>query len=191
MEPQIRERLGEALAQLAADRKDEGAWRMLFDCSWATALSTANRILRGQLDIARDVAQEVFQRVVRYCDFGQLKDPDAFLLYLKAISRNAARDAARALGAAAVVESVEESVIENLRVSPETPENLVRAQQLMSELLVQLDEESRDLLNLLIQGYTVAEIAARLNLSYSNAGVRLHRLRQLLRNYLKEREINK
>jgi len=151
----------------------------------------ANRILRGQLDIARDVAQEVFQRVVRYCDFSQLKDPDAFLLYLKAISRNAARDAATALGAAAVVESVEESVIENLRVSPETPENLVRAQQLMSELLVQLDEESRDLLNLLIQGYTVAEIAARLNLSYSNAGVRLHRLRQLLRNYLKEREINK
>jgi hypothetical protein len=87
MEPQSKQRLAQALAHLASDRTDEDAWRSLLDCSWATALSTANRILRGELEIARDVAQEAFQRVVRYCDFRQLQDPDAFLLYLKAISR--------------------------------------------------------------------------------------------------------
>jgi RNA polymerase sigma factor (sigma-70 family) len=170
---------------------DEGAWRTLFECSWATALSTANRVLRGQLEVARDVAQETFQRVVRYCDLGQLKNPDAFLFYLRAISRNAARDAAKALGADAVVESVEESVIESLQVSGETPENLLRAQELMTEFLVQLDDESRELLNLLIQGYTVAEISVLLKLSYSNAGVRLHRLRLLLLNYMKGKEIDR
>jgi hypothetical protein len=82
--------LKNALKGLSVDRTDEDAWRVLFEQSWATALVTANRVLRGQLELARDVAQEAFHRIVRCCKFTGLLDPDDFLLYLKAVCRNAA-----------------------------------------------------------------------------------------------------
>lgn len=184
-----KEQLSQALQDLAMRRDDTRAWEIVITGSWATAVAVAHRVLRGQLEPAQDVAQEVFRRIVQYCNFQELQDADEFLAYLRAVSLNASRDALRRLAPRAADVPLEE--IETGRESrsrPETPEEILLARQLREELLDQLNPIDQQLLQLLIEGYSLDEIAARLGLSYSNAGVRLHRLRQVLRNYIAEKD---
>jgi len=72
---------------------------------------------------------------------------------------------------------------------PATPEELARAKQLKNELLTALEPADQQLFKLLIEGYTLPEISSRLDLSYSNAAVRLHRLRSLLRKYMQDKDL--
>jgi RNA polymerase sigma factor (sigma-70 family) len=183
-----KEQLSQALQDLAMRRDDPRAWEIVITGSWATALAVAHRVLRGQLEPAQDVAQEVFRRIVQYCNFQELQDGDAFLAYVRAVSLNAARDALRRLVPRAAEVPLEElETGRTPRSGPETPDEILLAQQLREELLAQLDPTDQQLLQLLIEGYSLGEIATRLRLSYSNAGVRLYRLREFLRNYITEK----
>jgi len=184
-----KEQLSQALRDLAARRDDRRAWEIVFTGSWATALAVAHRVLRGQLEVAKDVAQEVFRRVVQYCNFEELQDAEVFLAYLRAVSLNAARDALRQLAPRGIeipIDELERGTAQ--RGWPETPEQVLLAKLLREELLAQLDPINRQLFQLLIEGYSPDEIATLLGLSYSNVGVRLHRLRQVLRNYLAKKD---
>jgi RNA polymerase sigma-70 factor (ECF subfamily) len=183
-----RVQLQNALKSLSVNRTDEDAWRILFEQTRAAGVDAAKRVLRGQAELADDVAQEAFLRIFRYCKFEDLPDIDAFLAYLRTVCRNAARDALKDLAAESVVESAEAGELEEIRVSEETPEDLVIAQETLNEFMNQLDESDREMLSLSMEGYDLAEIADRLALSYTNAGVRLHRARERLRNYLKTRD---
>jgi RNA polymerase sigma factor (sigma-70 family) len=191
METVTKSRLAEALRRLATDRSDQEAWRILFLGAWGTGLSASNRTLRGQVELAKDVTQEAFQRLIKYCDFQELQDPDAFLPYFRAVCRNVARDALRRLAPELAAQvPLEELDTASPRVEqPATPEQLARAEQLKRELLAALDSEDQQLLRLLIEGYSLPEVSGRLNLSYANAAVRLHRLRVLLRNYMKDKNL--
>ena len=183
-----KEQLSQALQDLAMRRDDPRAWDIVITGSWATALAVAHRVLRGQLEPAQDVAQEVFRRIVQYCNFVELQDGDAFLAYVRAVSLNAARDALRQLAPRAADAPLEELATGGeIRGRPDTPEEILLAQQFREELLAQLDPTDQKLLQLLIAGYSLGEIAKRLGLTYSNAGVRLYRLRGLLRNYITEK----
>ena len=191
METVTKSRLAEALRRLATDRSDQEAWRILFLGAWGTGLSASNRTLRGQVELAKDVTQEAFQRLIKYCDFQELQDPDAFLPYFRAVCRNVARDALRRLAPELAAQvPLEELDTASPRVEqPATPEQLARAEQLKRELLATLDSEDQQLFRLLIEGYSLPEVSDRLNLSYANAAVRLHRLRVLLRNYMKDKNL--
>ncbi len=189
MESVTKDQLAQALHRLAADPSDQEAWRVLFLGAWGTGLSAANRTLRGQLDLAKDVTQEAFQRLIKYGDFGPLQDPEAFLSYFRAVCRNVARDALTRF-APELAQQVPLEELETLspRVEkPATPEQLTRAKQLRDELLAGLDPADQQLMKLIIEGYTLPEISSRLDLSYSNAAVRLHRLRLTLRKYMQDK----
>lgn len=188
MESVTKEQLALALRHLAADPSNQEAWRILFLGAWGTGLSAANRTLRGQLDLAKDVTQEAFQRMIKYCDFQELQDPHAFLSYFRAVCRNVARDAlARLAPELATQVPLEELETPSQRIEkPATPEQLTRAEQLRDELLAGLEPADQQLMKLLIEGYTLPEISSRLNLSYGNAAIRLYRLRQTLRKYMQE-----
>src|SRR5919197_84136 len=182
-----RVQLQNALKSLSGNRTDEDAWRILFEQTRAAGVDAAKRVLRGQAELADDVAQEAFLRIFRYCKFEDLPDIDAFLAYLRTVCRNAARDALKDLAAESVVESAEAGGLGGGQVSGGTPEDLVIVQETLNEFMNQLDESDREMLSLSMEGYDLAEIADRLALSYPNAGVRLHRARERLRNYLKTR----
>ncbi len=191
MESISKSQLGQALRSLAGDRSDQDSWRILFLGAWASGLTAANRTLRGQTDLAKDSTQEAFQRIIKYCDFERLQDPDGFLSYFRAVCRNVARDAlkrfAPELAAQVPLEELETSSPRSQK--PETPEELAHAQQLKDELLGSLDAADQELFKLLIEGYTLTEISDRLQLSYANAAVRLHRLRLALRKYMQEKDL--
>ena len=189
MESLTKGELAQALRKLAADRDDQEAWRIVFLTAWATGLSAANRTLRGQLELAKDVTQEAFQRMIKYGDFRELQDPDAFLSYFRAVCRNVARDAlfrvAPELATDIPLEELEALSPQAKR--PATPEQLLRAEQLRDELLSGLDNTDQQLMKLIVEGYTLSDISNRLGLTYSNTAVRLHRLRGTLRKYMIER----
>lgn len=182
-----RVQLQNALKSLSVNRADEDAWRVLYEQTRRPAVDAAKRVLRDQDELADDVAQEAYLRIFRYCKFEDLPDVDAFLRYLKTVSGNAARDMLKGLATESVAESAESSELEETRVFQETPEDTFIAQEILNEFLNQLDQGDREMLRLSMDGYDLAEIADRLDLSYSNAGVRLHRSRERLRNYLKTR----
>jgi DNA-directed RNA polymerase specialized sigma24 family protein len=60
----------------------------------------------------------------------------------------------------------------------------IRSNQL-SGFLSSLETKDRELVELLLRGSTTPEIAKRLGLTYTNAAVRIHRIRQLARNSMK------
>lgn len=172
--------LENALKSLSVNRTDEDAWRVLYEQTRSPAVEAAKRVLRDQDELADDVAQEAYLRIFRYCKFAELQEVDAFLRYLRAVCRNAALDMLKSVG-----QSSEQGELTDSRVSEETPEDVVIAQEILDEFMNQLDQSDREMLHLSMEGYDLAEIADRLGLSYSNAGVRLHRSRERLRNYLK------
>lgn len=181
------EQIRKALGALGANRQDEDAWRIVIELTFPIALATANRILRGTLDLAKEVAWEAFARIARYADFQLLAliEPGAFLRYLKQVTRRASYDLLRAL-------TRRSPEIQSGLVVPEggsqgsapTPEETLAAEELHSEIVKMLAPGERRLLTLVLEGYTLDEIGQRLQISYDAAGVRLHRLREKIRKHL-------
>jgi RNA polymerase sigma factor (sigma-70 family) len=182
MDDASRVQLQDALKRLSVNRTDNDAWRTLSDQTRATAIDAAKRVLRGQAEHADDVVQEAFLRIFQYCKFADLTNIDAFLRYLKAVCRNAALDMLKAVG-----QSAERNKLADSPVLEETPEDIVIAQETLNDFMNQLAVSDREMLSLSMDGYDLAEIADRLGLSYTNAAVRLHRLRERLRHYLKKK----
>jgi len=58
-----------------------------------------------------------------------------------------------------------------------------------NEILELLKEPDRLLLRMVVEGYDLNEISEKLGLSYGNAAVRLHRIRNHLRNYLEAKHL--
>jgi RNA polymerase sigma factor (sigma-70 family) len=61
-----------------------------------------------------------------------------------------------------------------------TPEQRERMRTVLSHVLEQLTSEERRIVDLLMAGLSVSQIAQELGTTYSAAGVRIHRLRQTL-----------
>ncbi|MGH9365977.1 MAG: RNA polymerase sigma factor [Thermoanaerobaculia bacterium] len=178
--------LAAVLIRLSLRREDKEAWTLLYDLTWPRILAICYRALRGVHDRAEDASQEVFIRLLRYCDFRKVQDPGDFLRYLHTVAKNAANDYLREMRHVVVdFEQQEASLQDILPVA--TPEQVARAKELLERLWDELDPEERTLAEFLMEGHTVSEIAQRLGWSYSNAGVRIHRLRQRIRKLFKEK----
>lgn len=192
MTPPENDQIRQALEALSVDRLDDDAWRVLINLTFPIALATANRILRGTLDLAKDATWEAFGRIARYADFGLLvlMEPGAFLRYLKQVTRRTSYDLLRSLArrspeiqSGLVVPEV------GIQSSAPTPEETFAADELRGEILSMLNPEDQRLLNLVLDDFSLAEIGERFRISYDAAGVRLHRLREKIRNYLIHKDI--
>lgn len=189
MTPVENEQIREALHALSVNRRDNDAWRILINVTFPIALATANRILHGMLDLARDATWEAFARIARYADFDILvvTEPTGFLRYLKQVTRRTSYDLLQSLARRS-------SEIQSGLVVPEggvesrapTPEETLAADELRGEILKMLNHEDQRLLKMVLDGFSLPEIAERIGISYNATGVRLHRLRQKVRNYLIE-----
>jgi len=80
-------------------------------------------------------------------------------------------------------------LVEWIRSSDTAPESTASDNRLLPEEVLSLagaaiEPDDKKLFNLLLEGRSLGEAAAQLGLSYSTAGVRLHRLRHTLRKLL-------
>jgi RNA polymerase sigma factor (sigma-70 family) len=145
------------------------------------------RTLRGVREAAEDVSQEVFVRLLRYCDFEKFQDANEFERYLSKVAEHAAIDylsrGRRLIYGEESVEAAGERLFADA-----TPDDVLRAQQLRHKILSELDLAQRNLAELLMRGYTTPEIALQCGWTYGAAAARIHRLRERLRNLLKDKD---
>jgi len=174
------------LAQLAKDPSDDQAWAALFRRYWPYVFAINYRLLGGAGDLAEDASQDVFMRVARYAPFDDLKDPSAFKAYLATVSRNICRTYLRnyQLKGAIMGDPGSDEGAQVEGHTQATAEGAAEAHNILEKLRGLLTEKEQQLLDLLIKGYDLREISQALGLTYSTAGVRVHRLRQKLRNSL-------
>jgi RNA polymerase sigma factor (sigma-70 family) len=168
--------LEHALVQLKADRRDEGAWRSLYFSLWPEIV---RRLRLGRFESAshvQDLGQEVFKNLILYCRFDRFESSDDLRRYVGVVCTNAARDAWRKRRSE---EDVRVGVATRSRgrvVEAQQQRNL-EAAELRERILATLSTSEKHLFALVARGYELKELARRLGVSYSAAGVRLFRLR--------------
>lgn len=177
--------LEEIVDRLARNRADQEAWTELYDLLWPRVYATAYRKLYGQRHLAEDASQEVFIRVLRYVDFTRLRQSADFLPYLNTIVSNVVRDIQ--VTEAAPVESLgpeHDLIAEDLKLDS-TEFREIAATDMLKGILRGLGPRDRQIVALLAEGHDLDEISKQTGITYSNAAVRVHRLRVKLRNYMK------
>jgi RNA polymerase sigma factor (sigma-70 family) len=176
------EALREILAWLQEDPKDEDLWKALYHQIRRFVYAVAYRVLNGDEELAKDATQVVFLRLFEYCEFTEFSEPQEFLGYVATVARHAALDLIKREGR--YITGLDLTLCDFLPGTP-TPRQHERARNELHDLLEQLDSAKRFLVDLLMEGRTLDEIAGRLGISYANAAVRIHRLRERLLNHLK------
>ena len=185
--PEI-EQIRHALLALVENRQHDEAWHTIINLTFPIALATANRILRGAMDLARDAAWEAFARIARYADFQlfALIAPESFLRYLKQVTRRTSYDLLRSLARRSPEVEADLAIrAAAIQSGAPTPEETLAAEELYRDIAKILCSDERRLLTLILEGFSLNEIGKVLNITYNTAGVRLHRLREKIRNYLK------
>lgn len=180
--------LRDLLSRLARAPDDDEAWSELYVSQWPFVFAINYRLLRGQRDLAEDLSQDVFIRLRRYCPFARLREPASFRAYLAAVCRNVFRSYLRqSLSRGEIgLEELGTGGLSLLSVDTKADEQL-EADELLRDFLGALAPRDRRLLRYLIDGHSLKEIAKATGWSYTNAGVRVYRLRRQLRQYTKER----
>jgi RNA polymerase sigma factor (sigma-70 family) len=177
MNPEVEHRLRVLLLMLTRDRDDQEAWTALYGLVQPFVWNISLKILWRNPEAARDATQVTFQRLATYGDFRKYPLPDQFMPYLATVAKHVAWDMLKEQTARAANEEAAAAEAEKLRVQPAQIE---RNRWLLKTILSELDTEERQVVDLLMEGWSVGEIAEKIGLSYTAAGVRIHRLRQAL-----------
>jgi len=181
--------VAEALERLSRSREDEEAWELLYRRVWPRVLGYAYRLLGGQRPWAEDASQQALLRVVRYCDFTRVRTPEMFLAYVYSIARHCVRDLIARNRVEWSAMSIHPEELLCRTESHESPEGVAVLTRLMNELNA-LDPGTKELVKLLWEGRTLAEMADHLSITPSAAAVRVHRTRLRLRKHLLDKGIS-
>jgi RNA polymerase sigma factor (sigma-70 family) len=162
---------------LTRNARDEEAWSALHGLLQPFVWNLSLKILWRNPDAAKDATQMTFQRLWMYAEFSKYPLPDQFLPYLATVTKHVAWDMLKKQTAQAALEEAAATEAETLCVQPA---QVQRSRWLLATVLESLAGDERPIVELLMEGRSVGEIAEKIGLSYSAAGVRVHRLRQAL-----------
>lgn len=172
-----KDQIARLIKSLAEGRDSEQSWASLYKLLWPFVVATIYRTFGGERSGVEDVAQEVFYKLVKFCNFSAFNSPEAFLGFVHAVCKNVARDELRKRWSAG--KSVQ---IDDVSISSEAWDHDYMDKNLVLEkVFSELDPEDLTLAMYLLKGYTLKEIAARTKQSYGGLAVRFHRLRAKLR----------
>jgi RNA polymerase sigma factor (sigma-70 family) len=134
---------------------------------------------------ADDATQETFLRLLRSRPFARIPDSETLRAYVWRTADNVAKTLLRKTRAEAAHErdAMEWGGIEPSAVELDS-EIALLARDVFNFAENVLEPKDRDLFRLLLGGAKLGEAARHLGLSYSNAAVRLHRIRLKIRSFL-------
>jgi RNA polymerase sigma-70 factor (ECF subfamily) len=172
------------LQRIRASPRDEKLWAALYEEIYPQVHSLTIHLCGMDRELARDITQDAFLRFVAAGAIRRVESSAAAVAYLRAIVRNLVRDHYR--------KRMQHPTISTSNVEPVELEHAL--ERIIERTITNVDllalrglgDDDRELLRLALEGRTIDEIATHLGLSYSAAGVRLHRLRKHLRVERKE-----
>jgi RNA polymerase sigma factor (sigma-70 family) len=121
-----------------------------------------------------DITQEAFARFVQFRGLEKVADDSSAVAYLLRTCRNVFLDGVKQDRRITTDTSVD---LETIESDPTTPDPLV----VIDRLAKKLDADDQRFFKMTRDGRTLAEIATTLGISYTAAGVRLHRIKKRLR----------
>lgn len=166
-------KLTQILMKLREVPDDETAWKQLFRELWPFVLAVSFRRLHGNRELAEDVAQEVFLLLARASPFERLTSADALKAYVWRMIQNTINSYLRL---SQWEPSTGLQVKEQAQIEPNLELGLW-----IDKKLADLSTQNRELIWMIAEGHSLADAAEATGLSYSAAGVRVHRLRKQLR----------
>lgn len=174
------------LDQLARDSAEQSAWQSLYQRLWPYVFAIVSHRTRGDYDLAEDLSQEVFFRLLRLRPFDRVSSAEDFRRYLRRMALNVVRDEERkALRRAEKhLKSLEQELSAEYLAEHQSSE--LEAKELLDDARRPLSDDEVSLLELILAGASLAGIAGELGITYSAAGVRVHRLRRKIRQVLNE-----
>jgi RNA polymerase sigma factor (sigma-70 family) len=180
--------LDEVVRKLVSTPKNNEAWEELFCLTWPYVLALAHRHLSGprRASDAEDLAQEVFLKLARVWHAGQVKarDGNALLAILAVTTRQLSIDRARhqhRLRRDSSKEVSTQSVAEPADIFDGPSE--AEWSDLLRVVSCELSADERQILDMRLQGYELAEIAGRLGVGTRTTERKLFRIKQFLRTH--------
>jgi RNA polymerase sigma factor (sigma-70 family) len=183
-----------ALRRLRVSRADEEAWASLYDSVVPLGRAIAYRLLGGDAAAAQDVVHDTLERLLRYSDFEKLDSAESFVRYFSTSVRHKTIDALKlrrssvAMAASSTVHPDQEGEaiadtgwLEQIPDEGPSPEDTLSLKRAWSDLQQKLSEREQLVGSLLVKGYRLREIAARLGVSANTAAVIVFRMREKLR----------
>lgn len=166
------------IKRLRSRRSDKGLWAELYTKLRPAVYFTVYRRLRGNRSLAEDVTHDAFLRFIRYANLSALDDEAHALAYLRQTARHLCWDRLRAERKVVSLESHEAQDALESWSADEGEGQTLRLD--VERLAKDLSPSDQELLTALIEGVDLKEIAARRNISYGAAAVRVSRLRDKL-----------
>ena len=151
----------------------ERLWSAWYAATYPRVFYAAHRFARGNVEMARELAQDSFARFVQYGAIERVTNEKHALAFLIQTCRNLAIDRD---GRAREV-SLQDIPEYELVPIGEIPSGAALD---LEEMLQVLRPEERQVIQWIRDGFSIADVARKLGISYTAAGVRLHRIRKRL-----------
>jgi RNA polymerase sigma factor (sigma-70 family) len=160
--------------QLKRDPESSELWAKWHKGTYPKVFALAHSLVRSDTDAARDIAQEAFARFVQFSSLDKVTNDGSAIAYLQTICRNIVIDR---------MADEKRSYRDHTVEVDEFPEHDLNPDQAidLDRIAKGLDGGDRELFDLAREGMSIAEIAGKLSITYTAAGVRLHRLLGRLR----------
>jgi RNA polymerase sigma factor (sigma-70 family) len=169
----------ELVLALARAPNDQALWGRLYDKLRPGVYYAAYRACRGATELARDLVQGAFERLLRYGDLESFETDAQLAAYLRAIVWRLALAEMRRVAVTAPLEPGDQEQLASPFGATDSDAEFAAAD--LKSLAEGLSDEDQALLGQLVVGRTLTEIADSAGVSYSAAAVRVHRLKDKLR----------
>lgn len=156
---------------------DQDLWSQWYKSVFPRIFYIAFRLSSGNRELARDLAQESFARFIDYRVLERVLDERHAMAFLARTCRNLVIDE---FGRANLVNYISSEELEGLMAEDDESSAYEWDWQAIES---SIDHKELQLLQWLREGHKLADIATRLGISYTAAGVRVHRLKQQLRQF--------
>lgn len=168
-------RSADLVAALKRSPKDEGTFRQWYEAAYPSLFASAFRLTHGNRALAEDLCQDAVVAFISKGGLAKVNTDAQALSYLSRTIRNHFIDLLRKQSHEASIEAPAE-----VGDAHALTDALLAAQQL-DQLVAGLGPADREILGMMIAGDTLSDIARENGLSYSNAGVRVHRIRNKIK----------
>jgi RNA polymerase sigma factor (sigma-70 family) len=183
MEPKDESTLERCLRILRDAEFDERAWTDLYHTLWPYVVTLVLRRLSFDRQRAEEITQNVFVNVVRARIVCEITNPDELRRYLRRAATNCVHDyLRREQREIRKIEAVRSLAQEESLASPEAA---IELEYTLEDLRLNLRTSETELLNMLVEGHDSDEISDALGITRGAVRIRVSRLRQQIRRYLR------